>query len=349
MKASRRRAGQSLSWLLVLAAALGGDPPGRAQDEPPKVEETYPRTVHKVWYRTGSSHGITGPKLSGDLVITPESLEFLADKEDISIPFDAVWMISLGQMKGDVDTEWVVLSLRRGEDRTLVGLRDGSKLGYGQGTDELYQSLRATARRFSRAQFDAPEGFRPYTELDRVFAMAVPAGWSTYHHELSSVEGIIRWGTVVFTPPSATAEPGKAPETPAVQRARTLEAIRQGRTAAWVVERREAAAGMSCAGFDKGALRVLGAWIAADAFFSRPAAQDDPPRFEPVEIDGCIGLRLVLRGPGTEPDAPLLDLRIVAREETAVLVGLRSKVATYEQDREPFERGISSLRLAVTR
>jgi len=345
---AHRRIGQGLAWMLVLAAGLSGSSTGGSPDEPPG-EETYPRTVRKVWYRTGSARGITGPKLSGDLVITPESLEFLADKQDISIPFDAVWMISLGQMRGDVDTEWVVLSILRGEERELVGLRDGSKLGYGQGTDELYQFLRATARRFSRAQFVAPEGFRPYTELDRVFALAVPAGWSTYHHELSSVEGIIRWGTVVFTPPSAMADPGKAPDPPAVQRARTLEAIQQGRTAAWVVERREAAAGMSCAGFAKGALRVLGGWIADDRFFGHPLAQDDPPRFEPLEIDGCAGLRLVQRGPGPELDAPLLDLRIVAREETVLLMGLRSKVATYEQDREPFERGISSLRLAVTR
>lgn len=332
---------------LVLVAGLRAGAPGLAEDAPPAGEETYPRTVHKVWYRTGTDRGITGPKLTGDLVITPESLEFLADKRDISIPFDAVRMISLGQMRGDVDTEWVVLSIFRGESHELVGLRDGRRMGYGQGTGELYDTLRATARRYSLAQFAAPEGFRPYAELDRVFALAVPASWSSYHHDLGTVKGIVRWGTVVFTPPAAYGEGQSAPP---ASRSRDVPAeLRQGHGPAWVIVRREVAPGMSCEGFARGALRTLAEWIATDPFFGPPIALADPPPFEPVQIEGCAGLRVVARGPEGGDDAPLLDLRVVAREDVALLMGLRSTVARHERDREPFEKGVASLRLAVTR
>jgi hypothetical protein len=326
-----------------LALALAVAAPAAAPDDPAGAD-TWPRTIRGVWYRTGTERGITGPKLSGDLVITPESLEFLAPKRDVSVPLDAVRMISLGRMRGDVDTDWVVLSVQRGDERELVGLRDGRKLGYGGRTVELYETLRDLARRSSKAQFAAPEGLRPYTELDRVFAIAVPDGWSVYHHDLVSVEGTIRWGTAVFTPRPVLDDAAGDKE-----RARSLEAVQQGRVTAWVVERRESAPGMGCAGFTKGSLRTLRRWIADDPFFGRPFSLDESPSFEPASIDGCAGLRLLIRAEQDGPAAPLLDLRVVARDDTAVLVGLRSTAGELERDRDSFERGVSTLRLAATR
>jgi len=324
---------------LALAAALAGD---AADQQPP--DGTWPRTVPRVWYRTGTQRGIAGPKLTGDLVITPESLELLASKRDVSIPFDAVRMISLGKMRGDVDTEWVVLSVQRGDERELVGLRDGRKFGYGGRTTEIYEMLHETAQRFSWAQFSAPEGFRPYPELDRVFAVAVPQGWSTYHHDMESVDGLVRWGTVVFTPRPLLEETATGKE-----RRHALEAIQRGQMTAWVVDRREVEGGMSCEGFHKNALRTLGGWISEDPFFGQPFTVGESPAFEPTRIDGCAGLALALRAEEDGPDTPVLELRIVAREGTLVLMGLRSTVARLDDDRAQFELGVSTLTLAATR
>ena len=318
--------------LLALPLAAFGEP----------SEEGYPRTIAGVWMRTGTDRGITGPKLSGDLVITPESLELLAGKRDVSIPFEGVRMISLGTMRGDVDTEWVVLSVVRDGTRQLIGLRDGRKLGYGQRTGELYGALRDTARRFSWAQFSTSEGSRAYTELDRVFAMDVPADWALYHHDLVHVDGIVRYGTVVFTAgPLLEAEDPKGKA-----RARALTKIQEGGVTAWIVNRREALAGMRCEGFDRGALAGLGEIVAANPFFGRPVELASAPAFEPVEIDGCAGQRLVARAK-TSP--AVLDLRAVAREGTLVLVGLRTTESELARESAAFERGVASLRLAATR
>ena len=331
------RLAAGLALALVL---LGGVVRLRAADAP--TEEGYPRTLAGVWMRTGTDRGITGPKLSGDLVITPESLELLAGKRDVSIPLASVRMISYGTMRGDVDTEWVVLEVVRDGKRELIGLRDGRKLGYGQRTGELYEVLRDTARRFSRAQFSTSEGFRAYTELDRVFAMDVPADWTLYHHDLVHVDGLVRYGTVVFTaaPLLEADDPkGKA-------RARALGKIQQGQATAWIVTRREALGGMKCDGFDKGALEALGEIVASDPFFGPPLPPAAPSAFEPVEIDGCAGLRLVSR---TETTHAVLDLRVVAREGTLVLVGLRTTEAELPGQSAAFERAVASLRLAATR
>ena len=326
--------------LAALAVVLAGAWPIPAADEPP--EAGYPRTIAGVWMRTGTDRGITGPKLSGDLVITPESLELLAGKRDLSFPFDAVRMISFGTMRGDVDTEWVALTLVRGGKRELIGLRDGRKLGYGQRTGELYRELRDTARRFAWAQFSASEGYRPYTELDRVFAIEVPAEWTLYHHDLVHVDGVMRYGTVVFT-----AEPLLEADDPKGKaRGHALAKIQQGAVSAWIVTRREALGGMKCEGFDKGALPALGEIVAADPFFGRPFGFDAPPEFAPVEIDGCAGLRLVARAGAS---SAVLDLRAVAREGTLVLVGLRTTEADLPRESATFEHAVSSLRLAATR
>ena len=336
-RALASRAGAALAVGLLLALLAR---PVAAGDAP--SAEGYPRTIASVWMRTGTERGITGPKLSGDLVITPESLELLAGKRDLSIPFDVVRMISFGTMRGDVDTEWVVLSVVRDGKRELIGLRDGRKLGYGQHTGELYDALRDTARRFSWAQFATSEGFRPYTELDRVFAMDVPADWAMYHHDLVHVDGVVRYGTVVFTAlPLLEADDPKGKARP-----RALAKIQDGAVSAWIVTRREALGGMKCEGFDRGALAALGEIVAADPFFGRPFDFAAAPAFESSQIDGCTGVRLVARA--AAPPV-VLDLRAVAREGTLVLVGLRTTEAELAREAPLFERAVSSLRLAATR
>jgi len=105
---------------------------------------------------------------------------------------------------------------------------------------------------------------------------------------------------------------------------------------------------MGCDGFHKGARRTLERWIAEDPFFGHPFSVGEAPDFEPASIDGCTGLRLVLRATGEGSGAPVLDLRIVAHDGTLALVGLRSTAGELDKDREPFEQGVSTLTLAAT-
>jgi hypothetical protein len=151
----------------------------------------------------------------------------------------------------------------------------------------------------------------------------------------------VRYGTVVFT-----AEPLLEVDDPKGKaRARALGKIQQGQATAWIVTRREALGGMKCDGFDRGALAALGEIVATDPFFGPPLPHAAPSAFEPVEIDGCAGLRLVSR---SETTRAVLDLRVVAREGTLVLVGLRTTEAELPGQSAAFERAVASLRLAAT-
>jgi hypothetical protein len=326
-----------------------GSGSGTSNDVVESEAEKYPRTIHDVWYRTEKKRGLTGSKHSGDLTITSGSLELFARKTDISIPFSSVRMISFGKMRGDVDTDWIVLSVDRGDERELIGLRDGRKLGFGQRTEDLFQEIVDAAEQFSWAQFAAPDGLEPYAELDHVFAMAVPEGWASYHHELVGVDGVVVWGSVVFTPEPLveTTAPARPQERGSRQAA--LETIQSGRTTAWVVRRRETVGGMSCDGFTSKGVKNLRGWIADDPFFGEPfvIAEDEP--FESSEIDGCRGLKLLVRSDEASTGGAVLDLRVAGSDEVAILVGLRTTAENYERDLDDFERAISTFKFAVAR
>jgi hypothetical protein len=309
--------------------------------------EEYPRTIRDVWYRTEKHRGLTGAKHSGDLTITPESLELFARKTDVSIPFSSVRMISFGKLRGDVNTDWIVLSVESGDKRERIGLRDGRKLGYGQRTEELFQAIVDAAEQFSWAQFAAPSGLEPYVELDHVFAMAVPEGWASYHHELSGVDGVVVWGSVVFTPEPLVGTTGSARPQERGSREVALKAIQSGRTTAWVVRRREAVGGMSCDGFANKGVKNLRGWIADDPFFGEPFVIDEDESFEPSEIDGCRGMKLLARSEEASTARAVLDLRVASSDDVAILVGLRTTDENYEKDLADFERAISTFKFAV--
>ncbi|GEM_PF-4069236 len=136
-----------------------------------------PITVERVWYREADRPFFRGYKADGDLVVREDRLEFVHPKEGWSLPLGEIDLVSLGTMKGDVDTEWVVLSLADGEGKR-VGLRDGHKMGYGAETRKIYELLLEVARQKKVAQFGAPAGMVPYEPLQRMIAFAVPEGWN---------------------------------------------------------------------------------------------------------------------------------------------------------------------------
>jgi hypothetical protein len=337
--------------LLALVLSTPGTSFADPKEEAASID--YPLTIRKIWYRNAKRSGFTGAKHSGDLTIDRQSLEFFAKKRSLSIPLDELWMITYGTMRGDVDTEWVVLTIKDGDERSLVGLRDGSRWGYGQRTREIYETLVAAAEDLSAAQFSAPDGYQPYSELDHVFAMPIPADWSYHHHDLITHEGTLKWGRVVFSEhplidPEVehwTEEMGPNP-----QRDRAVHAIQQGEETAWIVARFEAGSGMTCEELKPKAIKTLSERVNDSPFFGVPFEPADDLPFEAAEpVDGCASVRLERRAAGEQGKTVVLDLRAVAREETVLMIGLRTTADEYERRLPVFERAVDELRLAATR
>jgi hypothetical protein len=342
------------AWVLAVLLAVGA-PLAIAADasqadstgEEPDAE-AYPRTIEKIWYRTGKDLGFAGPKHSGDLMITRTSLEFLSKKADISIPFESVGMISFGKMRGDVNTDWVVLTIEDGGSRQLIGFRDGRKLGYGVRTPDIFESVLDVAEELSWGQFAAPEGLVPYTELDHVFAMAVPEGWPSYHHEMISSGGSVFWGTAVFTPESMTSDVAEN-HLDGTERELALEAIQRGETSAWIVRRVESKVGMTCEGFTDKGLVKLANWIAKDPFLNVPFDAPQATAFEPAAIGVCRGVRATLRASADSGPDSVLELRAVSQGEVTLILALRTNAEDLETDMKLFEAALPTVKFAITR
>lgn len=348
------RIARSTAWALAILLAFGAPPAEAAEatqansGDTNAEESAYPRTIQKIWYRTGKNSGFAGPKHSGDLMITRTSLEFLSKKADISIPFEAVGMISFGKMRGDVNTDWVVLTIDDGGTRKLIGFRDGRKLGYGVRTPDIYETVLDVAEELSWAQFTAPEGLVPYTELDHVFAVAVPRDWPSYHHEMISSGGDVFWGTVIFTPESMTSDASEN-HLDGTERELALEAIQRGETSAWIIRRIQSKGGMTCDGFTAKALNSLGKWIAKDPFLNVPFDPPEATAFEPAAIGVCQGVRATVRADASSGPVAVLELRAVSQGDATLILALRTTAADHESDLQLFERALPTVKFAITR
>ena len=351
---ARQRLTRPKAWACVMLMALGVPLAVAApaqQGEPGGAEPAvgaYPKTIQKIWYRTGQGLGFAGPKHSGDLMITRTSLEFLSKKADISIPFEKVGMISFGKMRGDVNTDWVVLTVVDGGLQRLIGFRDGRKLGYGVRTPDIYEEVLDVAEELGWAQFTAPDGLTPYTELDHVFSMAMPEGWASYHHEMITSAGSVFWGTVVFTPESMTSDATEN-HLDGTERELALEAIQRGEISAWIVRRVESKAGMTCEGFSEKALKSLVKWIDRDPFLNVPFETPEITVFEPTSIGMCRGVRASLRADGASSPASILELRVVSQGQAALILALRTNADDLEADLKLLETALPTVKFAVTR
>ncbi len=335
------------AWLTVLAtvSSLAAAPVDTAPEAAASTAEVrFPVTFERVWYRTEKQRGVLGSKLSGDLTISGDSLQIVGAKRDIVIPTASIGIISLGTMRGDVDTEWAVLSVDSSAATRFVGLRDGRKMGYGQHTKRIYDTLIEAARRHGFAQYNVPAGFVPYTELDFQFAMAVPQGWFSYHDAVESVDGQALWGRTIFTPDAAIDPAGKSPEQRESARREAAAGIRRGAVVAWIIDRREAEAGMSCSGFsERGVARLLKR-VAEDPFLGTGVDLPSASAARPLAIDRCQGVAI-----GARASSSLLELRAVSDDRTVFVFALRGVATDAESDRARLDRGVASVKFSVAR
>ena len=270
-----------MSWLsgLILLTVLGAP----AADAGPVL----PLTVEQVWYRGEDRPLGRVFRAGGDLTIREDGLEFVHRKHGWSVPLDGISIISLGTMKGDVDTDWVVLALRDGRPDGVIGIRDGHRMGFGQETRGIYELLLDVARSRKVAQFDVPPGLVPYEPLHRMLAFGYPDGWHPF--QLSREIGpdhAVPLGRTIFTPEA-------------------LESAEQmdGATTRLLVERTDVSAYASAgcrSGLPRNLQTELMERFAADPVSMGGMTLTAAPAPAPVAIGPCRGIRVVAEGTGSD-------------------------------------------------
>jgi len=318
---------------------------------PASAEEPFalPHTIANVWYRTDTQRGAFGPKHEGDLRITSEALEFSARKIELVIPLASLQIISFGPLGADFDTDWVVIGTERDGVRGLLGLRDGSRLGYGGRTPRIFATLMRVVRERGVAQFAAPDGLEPYTQLDRQIALATPRGWGAFQHGIAGLSETGVTGTILFSPEFASDRSGAAAADPDTERAEPVCRIRTGESPGWILDIRKAKRGMRCTGFTDKGLAELKRWIAADELLGRDLTGPTGGALTPVSIDRCSGVSGVWRGSVDGAIDVVVELRATSDDDFVYLLALRTSAEHAVELGPTFSSGLGTVRFAVAR
>lgn len=208
--------------------------------EKPAVE--LPMTVDELWHRTG------GKKRSGYLIVSEDGLEFVARKKSFQIPIDRLQFVDFGTMRGDVDTDWVVLTVGVKAPYDLIGIRDGALWGFGKRTRTIHANLLLAMRELAAAQYSVSQGHRAFQTQDLKCSFEIPDEW----HLLVESGGVgpSASAEVVFSARKirevAQDETGRARS---VDDHDLLDAVNAGEQAGFRVRQAVAVRGMSCDGF----------------------------------------------------------------------------------------------------
>lgn len=314
-------AGALIAYLFGIAPVLAAE------------EIRLPATFKKVWIRGEKAGGWGGGRGSGELSVTARALEFNSKKIKKSrvLPLDSIVAVSFGRMRGDVDTSWVVVRYRDEGQERIIGLRDGTKLGYGIATRSIHEVVREALRQAGAAQYDVGPGLQTYDELDRHFTLAYPEGWSSYHRVIVDAGDNRILGRLTFS--VAEVPEGRAAASPEAQEEveRTLSRIDRGEIAAFEVLREESGDGMSCQGFSKHGLRRL-----QERFAFRDAV--------PVSFGGCRGLRVTTAGPDLR-----VDRGFVAHDGILYVLSHRTAADDPQRGAEEFAEALRTLRFSDAR
>ena len=96
-----------------------------------------PATFEKAWSRTGSQ--------SGTLVVDETSVSFASGDMSLDIPFREVIAVHWGKMKGDSFNDWAIVVYREAGAVKTAAFKDGSELGRGGDSDNIYSALKYAA------------------------------------------------------------------------------------------------------------------------------------------------------------------------------------------------------------
>jgi hypothetical protein len=168
-------------------------------------------------------------------------------------------------MKGDRDTEWVLLILRNDPVGTSVALRDGSRFGFGRRTQEIADGLREAFRAAHAAQWNLPDDRSFFEGLGHQVRFDYPDAWDVVPGEVVYQDGVNRWGVVILEPANAAA-------------------VR--------FERREASGRDRCDRFSDHAVERLREEFAGENGALGSRMPVDMLRSSEVDIGGCTGVRI---------------------------------------------------------
>lgn len=329
-----------LAWmsavaLLVAAPTAPAEAPG-AQDTVAR-SQPLPITIDNVWYRS------TGDRTRGDLVVADDGLEVLLPRRTVFIPVERIQYASLGKMRGDVDTDWIVMAIGVSPPYDVIGIRDGRKMGFGRKTEELYQKLRAALRHIPAAQWATAEGYQAYEDPAHQYALALPDDWYSFDKSMVYSNDEPLWGSTVFSE-----EPLRRIEESADGRIRTTENERAveralaGDARAFFVERMEAGRGMSCKEFSASARKKLAGIALDDPRLGQGYELAQPTADAGTAVGGCDAFRLA-GGNGERQ----VELVFVANRETLFVFGVRAAPERFAAAREPFDAALASAKFSV--
>lgn len=331
----------------LVAALLGTALAPAAADERPATEDVQlPITLERVWFRTVRGGAwIRLGNSSGDLTIRPDALAFTTNKKTVELPIERVHSLTYGRIRADVDTEWVLLGVGERRSDTIVAIRDGKKLGYGQRTHEIYETLKRALRSLGAAHYRVPEGFRAFDNFDLVFSLAYPETWDPYIEDVVIVGDRAPFGSVVFS-----SEPLRhaSAEGPVVDEAAVARAL-GGEVPAFFVERLPAEKGMKCKGFSaKGSQRLLELALEG-RLFPHGAGTEATPAAAPEMIDFCNGLRLSGRARAEAgATGARVELHAAASNGTLFVFGMRARPEVWEQTRAVLAQVLETVRFSVS-
>lgn len=294
--------GSQRALCLALVAVWALSPPA-AQEEP-----LLPKTLSGVWLKT------PGKKLTGDLILTEDGLEFDSRKRQVFIPFDEVDLLGFGRLPGDVDTDWAILRVVEDGLYRRYAIRDGRRFGYGTRTVEIYRLLREVMEAQRAGQFRTAEGHQALTLFDTQFTTEYPDDWHVSHRELIESDRDGFFGTAVIAdvelaPDAAELPPG-----------------------AFVFHRRPAAKGMVCEGFGKRGLEALAAVLEELGLVGA-----DLDRTAPAPLGGCAGL-LVTLGDS--------EIRIAADGVTVAVLELPGYRDLSAKERAAYDHAVAAFKFA---
>ena len=158
-----------------------------------------PVSFDKVWFRPGERGGFGGAKHGGFLTVSDEAVEFTSKKEAFAWPWEKLTYISKQPMRGDVDTDWVVLGVRQPDGSVRnIGLRDGRRLGYGEKTQAIYNTIRAAMEQVGAGPWDLQPGWKLFDTTIAQFTVSLPESWMVFHASQEFVDGRLLHGESWF-------------------------------------------------------------------------------------------------------------------------------------------------------
>lgn len=109
-------------------------------------EITLPRTFEDVWYRPEDRESsLRAYSSSGILTVSDTQIAFHSGSDSIVVPVDRVQSLSWGKADADPVNDWATVRFSDGTSTTAALFRDGSSLGHGKSSDDIYSTLKYAA------------------------------------------------------------------------------------------------------------------------------------------------------------------------------------------------------------